>query len=152
MQRHHVMAGVGFTPTWLTPGSQISRLSRRGIRSSFRSLLWIGAQEERVCSLVAMELFEKFCSARILFSLCWLRDEFSLLMESKVCFVALLRRHSDLSLCCRSGGRPAERGKNLLRLATGRVVDVGSKNSVQVKPGDIFILRTPGGGGYGPPE
>ncbi|XP_059758244.1 5-oxoprolinase isoform X4 [Balaenoptera ricei] len=50
------------------------------------------------------------------------------------------------------GGEPGTRGLNLLIRKDGRTVNLGGKTSVPVCPGDVFCLRTPGGGGYGDPE
>ncbi|KAK3085711.1 hypothetical protein FSP39_007638 [Pinctada imbricata] len=50
------------------------------------------------------------------------------------------------------GGEPGERGQNLMYYNDGRIVNLGSKTSVNCKAGDVFLLRTPGGGGYGEPE
>ena len=49
------------------------------------------------------------------------------------------------------GGEPGKCGENLLKLNSedGRVVDLGPKNAISVKTGDIFMHRTPGGGGWG---
>ncbi|VDN20018.1 unnamed protein product [Gongylonema pulchrum] len=51
-----------------------------------------------------------------------------------------------------AGGGDGARGLNLLKRNGGRVVNLGSKNSVVVGAGDVFELQTPGGGGYGSPE
>ena len=49
-----------------------------------------------------------------------------------------------------AGGQPGLRGVNKLVCAgSGRVLNIGGKCSVSVKPGDVFSLRTPGGGGWG---
>ncbi|KAJ8276881.1 hypothetical protein GJAV_G00068950 [Gymnothorax javanicus] len=48
-----------------------------------------------------------------------------------------------------SGGDCGASGMNLLRRADGRMINLGGKNSVNVEPGDMFCLYTPGGGGYG---
>ncbi|RUS91769.1 hypothetical protein EGW08_000477 [Elysia chlorotica] len=45
-----------------------------------------------------------------------------------------------------------QKGKNLMIYSDGRVVEVGAKNTVHVKPGDVFHLETPGGGGFGDPD
>ena len=51
-----------------------------------------------------------------------------------------------------AGGGEGARGENLLtRGADGRRVRLASKASVDVKQGDVFLLATPGGGGYGTP-
>nr|CAI5830279.1 unnamed protein product [Callosobruchus analis] len=49
------------------------------------------------------------------------------------------------------GGEPGARGYNFLVRADGRVINLGPKTAVQVFPGDMFSLHTPGGGGYGVP-
>jgi len=41
-------------------------------------------------------------------------------------------------------------GMNLLVGSDGKVVNVGGKADFTTKPNDLFIIRTPGGGGYGP--
>ncbi|KAJ8925583.1 hypothetical protein NQ315_009423 [Exocentrus adspersus] len=50
------------------------------------------------------------------------------------------------------GGFPGARGLNLLVRADGRTINLGPKTAVPVRPGDVFKLRTPGGGGYGNPD
>lgn len=49
------------------------------------------------------------------------------------------------------GGRPGQRGRNLLIRKDGRIISLGGKNEVLVEPGDRIRLETPGGGGYGAP-
>ncbi|XP_078086332.1 5-oxoprolinase isoform X2 [Mustelus asterias] len=51
-----------------------------------------------------------------------------------------------------NGGEPGARGLNLLLREDGRTINLGAKTSVTVWPGDTFLLRTPGGGGWGPAE
>jgi 5-oxoprolinase (ATP-hydrolysing) len=51
-----------------------------------------------------------------------------------------------------NGGKNAERGTNLVIYKDGRVVSLGSKNSVNLVKGDRFRLLSPGGGGYGAPD
>ena len=52
------------------------------------------------------------------------------------------------------GGNPGKSGLNLLKISAedGRIVDLGPKNAIPVKTGDIFMHRTPGGGGWGKRE
>ncbi|XP_059611446.1 5-oxoprolinase [Phlebotomus argentipes] len=50
-----------------------------------------------------------------------------------------------------AGGENGKRGLNLLIKSTGRVINLGGKTAVQVEAGDIFSMKTPGGGGYGRP-
>ncbi|XP_061463198.1 5-oxoprolinase isoform X2 [Rhineura floridana] len=49
------------------------------------------------------------------------------------------------------GGESGSPGLNLLVRQDGRTINLGGKTSVEVSPGDIFLLQTPGGGGFGPP-
>jgi len=46
-------------------------------------------------------------------------------------------------------GKAGKRGRNLMFFKDGRICNLGPKNSVDVKSGDVFRLETPGGGGYG---
>ncbi len=47
------------------------------------------------------------------------------------------------------GGEPGERGRNSVRRADGSVEILGSTQSVQMGAGDVFVIETPGGGGFG---
>jgi N-methylhydantoinase B len=47
-------------------------------------------------------------------------------------------------------GEPGARGRNVL-LHDGEGRDLPGKVEIQVMPGDVLSLRTPGGGGWGPP-
>ncbi|CAI5715102.1 unnamed protein product [Hyaloperonospora brassicae] len=47
------------------------------------------------------------------------------------------------------GGAPGARGLNLLSRHGGRTVNLGGKNTVDVLPGEVLTLYTPGGGGFG---
>ena len=47
------------------------------------------------------------------------------------------------------GGEDAARGENWLFSANGQIKSLSSSEEVSVKKGDIFIIKTPGGGGYG---
>lgn len=50
------------------------------------------------------------------------------------------------------GGFPGATGQNLLVLKDGRCVNLGGKNTVNVHPGEILKIFTPGGGGWGSPN
>jgi len=50
------------------------------------------------------------------------------------------------------GGLPGRRGQNLLLKRDGRLINLGAKTSVLVEAEDIFLLLTPGGGGFGAPD
>ncbi|ODV91949.1 hypothetical protein CANCADRAFT_538 [Tortispora caseinolytica NRRL Y-17796] len=48
------------------------------------------------------------------------------------------------------GGGPGSRGLNLwIRGSDNRSVSLGGRNTVNIQPGDIVEINTPGGGGYG---
>ncbi|MFM8666688.1 MAG: hydantoinase B/oxoprolinase family protein, partial [Betaproteobacteria bacterium] len=48
------------------------------------------------------------------------------------------------------GGQAGATGLNRVRRADGRVEAIGHIGSVQMQPGDVFEIHTPGGGGFGP--
>ena len=48
-----------------------------------------------------------------------------------------------------AGGEPGARGVNTVVRADGRVEQVGHIGKVEMAPGDMFVIETPGGGGYG---
>jgi 5-oxoprolinase (ATP-hydrolysing) len=48
-----------------------------------------------------------------------------------------------------AGGEPGERGRNLVLRADGRVEELGHIGKVDMQAGDVFVIETPGGGGYG---
>ncbi|XP_055614300.1 5-oxoprolinase [Uranotaenia lowii] len=50
-----------------------------------------------------------------------------------------------------AGGGPAKCGLNLL-IKKDRVINLGCKTAVKVDTGDVFSMKTPGGGGYGKPS
>lgn len=48
-----------------------------------------------------------------------------------------------------NGGKDGSRGENLwVRNSTGALINVGGKNTIYAQPGDRFIIKTPGGGGF----
>ena len=47
------------------------------------------------------------------------------------------------------GGEPGACGRNLVIRADGRTEELGFVASVEMHPGDMFVIETPGGGGYG---
>ena len=50
-----------------------------------------------------------------------------------------------------AGGQPGERGRNWVERADGRVEEMGHIGSVEMEPGDVYVIQTPGGGGFGSP-
>ncbi len=49
-----------------------------------------------------------------------------------------------------AGGRPGKTGRNTLIRRDGETLELPGCTRIQVEPGDILQLETPGGGGYGP--
>ena len=47
------------------------------------------------------------------------------------------------------GGQPGALGRNWIERRSGEITTLGSADSAQVEAGDLFVLETPGGGGYG---
>ncbi len=50
------------------------------------------------------------------------------------------------------GGKPGAKGEYLLQRKTGEVIKLKSKCTVHLEEGDLLIIKTPGGGGYGSPR
>ncbi|MQA82554.1 MAG: 5-oxoprolinase [Streptosporangiales bacterium] len=50
-----------------------------------------------------------------------------------------------------AGGSPGGLGRNRVERADGTVDDMAGCDSVEVAPGDVLVIETPGGGGYGTP-
>ncbi len=59
------------------------------------------------------------------------------------------RKHPAFGM---AGGQPGRLGINRIERADGRVEMLGHIGSVPVEPGDVFVIETPGGGGYGSSE
>ena len=47
------------------------------------------------------------------------------------------------------GGAPGKLGRNWVVRADGRIEEKGATAQWQVEPGDMFVIETPGGGGFG---
>ncbi|ARP97444.1 hydantoinase B/oxoprolinase family protein [Bordetella genomosp. 13] len=56
------------------------------------------------------------------------------------------RRHAPFGL---AGGGSAQMGRNYVERADGTVQELGPQDSAQLRAGDVFVVETPGGGGYG---
>jgi 5-oxoprolinase (ATP-hydrolysing) len=50
-----------------------------------------------------------------------------------------------------AGGQDGEKGRNRVLRADGRVEELGHIGKVDMQAGDMFVVETPGGGGYGTP-
>lgn len=58
------------------------------------------------------------------------------------------RKHGAFGM---AGGKPGAVGINRVVRADGRVEELGHIGQAEMKPGDVFEIHTPGGGGYGQP-
>jgi 5-oxoprolinase (ATP-hydrolysing) len=48
-----------------------------------------------------------------------------------------------------AGGCPGQPGINRVERADGRIEALAHIGSAEMAPGDVFVIETPGGGGYG---
>ncbi len=63
--------------------------------------------------------------------------------------VSILSGHRRVPPYGLAGGQPGGLGRQWVEHADGRVSEVAGCDSVPVAAGDVFVLETPGGGGYG---
>ena len=66
--------------------------------------------------------------------------------------VSILSSHRRVPPYGMAGGHPGDLGRQWVEHPDGRVTALAGCDSVQVTGGDVFVLETPGGGGYGPAE
>jgi 5-oxoprolinase (ATP-hydrolysing) len=64
----------------------------------------------------------------------------------------LSERRGDYAPYGQQGGGPGECGQNTLREASGEIRDLGGKVQFRAKAGDVLVIETPGGGGWGKPK
>ncbi|MGO8978030.1 MAG: hydantoinase B/oxoprolinase family protein [Streptosporangiaceae bacterium] len=50
-----------------------------------------------------------------------------------------------------AGGEPGALGRHWVEHPDGSITPMRGCDSVTVAAGDLFVIETPGGGGYGPP-
>ncbi|GAA2777928.1 hydantoinase B/oxoprolinase family protein [Streptomyces rameus] len=66
--------------------------------------------------------------------------------------VSTLSQHRHVPPYGMAGGAPGALGANRVERADGTVTDLGASGSADVGPGDVLVIETPGGGGYGRPS
>jgi 5-oxoprolinase (ATP-hydrolysing) len=69
--------------------------------------------------------------------------------------VSVLSGHRRVPAYGMAGGAPGGLGKNWVERSSrngGGITEMNGCDSVDVEAGDVFVLQTPGGGGYGPPR
>ncbi|WP_293770004.1 hydantoinase B/oxoprolinase family protein [Sporichthya sp.] len=63
--------------------------------------------------------------------------------------VSLLSSHRRIPPYGMAGGEPGALGSNALERADGSRIELGGSDRVEASPGDVLVITTPGGGGYG---
>ncbi|OIJ65550.1 hydantoinase B/oxoprolinase family protein [Streptomyces mangrovisoli] len=66
--------------------------------------------------------------------------------------VSTLAQHRRVAPYGMAGGEPGALGAGRVERADGSVVTLGGSDAADVGPGDVLVIETPGGGGYGPPS
>jgi 5-oxoprolinase (ATP-hydrolysing) len=64
--------------------------------------------------------------------------------------VSTLSGHRRVPPYGMAGGQPGALGRNYVERADGSVVELAGADSIEVGTGDVLVVETPGGGGYGP--
>ena len=64
---------------------------------------------------------------------------------------AILSGHRRVPPYGMAGGAPGATGHNWLERADGTRVELGGSDQCEMDVGDVFVIETPGGGGYGAP-
>ncbi|MFF9283884.1 hydantoinase B/oxoprolinase family protein [Streptomyces griseosporeus] len=65
--------------------------------------------------------------------------------------VSTLSQHRRVPPYGMAGGEPGALGANRVERADGTVTELGGSDAADVGPGDVLVIETPGGGGYGTP-
>ena len=63
--------------------------------------------------------------------------------------VTVLSSHRQSAPFGMDGGAPGRPGQNLVQRPDGKIAELGGNDRVDMNPGDIFVMHTPGGGGFG---
>jgi 5-oxoprolinase (ATP-hydrolysing) len=63
--------------------------------------------------------------------------------------VSTLSSHRRVPPYGLAGGSPGALGTNRVQRVDGNVIDMAGCETVDVQPGDVLVVETPGGGGYG---
>jgi len=61
----------------------------------------------------------------------------------------ILAGHREVPPYGLAGGETGKTGVNYVEHTDGRVSELAAKGQVEMAPGDLFVIKTPGGGGYG---
>jgi len=64
---------------------------------------------------------------------------------------SILANHRLIAPHGMAGGGPGEAGRNWVERRDGQRIELGPADRAEMAPGDVFVIETPGGGGFGPP-
>jgi 5-oxoprolinase (ATP-hydrolysing) len=62
---------------------------------------------------------------------------------------AILSGHRRIAPYGMAGGGPGALGRNYVQRKDGRIEALGGTDQTAMAPGDVFVIETPGGGGFG---
>ena len=62
---------------------------------------------------------------------------------------AILSGHRVIPPCGMAGGANGALGRNSVERKDGLVVELGGTDRAAMRPGGVFVIETPDGGGYG---
>lgn len=65
---------------------------------------------------------------------------------------AILSGHRRIPPYGMAGGQPGQVGRNWVERADGSTLTLTGADTAELGPGDVFVIETPGGGGYGPAD
>jgi len=61
----------------------------------------------------------------------------------------ILANHRRVAPFGVAGGKPGALGRNWVERTDGTREEFGATWQVEMRPGDVFVIETPGGGGFG---
>jgi 5-oxoprolinase (ATP-hydrolysing) len=64
---------------------------------------------------------------------------------------AILAGHRRIPPYGMAGGEPGALGRNWVERSSGEKIELSYSDEIDMKAGDVFVIETPGGGGYGTP-
>jgi 5-oxoprolinase (ATP-hydrolysing) len=62
---------------------------------------------------------------------------------------AILSGHRRVPPYGMAGGEPGKVGRNRVERVSGEILELSGADKAVLAPGDVFVIETPGGGGYG---
>jgi 5-oxoprolinase (ATP-hydrolysing) len=62
---------------------------------------------------------------------------------------SILANHRRIAPHGLAGGAPGEPGRNWVERADGTRLELSAADRADMRPGDVFVIATPGGGGFG---